>query len=324
MTSRVPTFKAPWWQPGGHLQTLVPRFARRPVLTSQPVEIPLPDGDRLVADLYPDAQPGKPLVIISHGLEGNSQRAYVLGLAQQAQALGYPVLAWNLRGCGRADNLTPTLYHSGASYDLDAVITWAAEQCGYTHFVLAGFSLGGNMTLKWLGEQGPEAARRGVRAAATASVPADLRGCAIALERPANVIYRRHFVRAMKARLQRKAAQFPEHFDTAPLAHCRTLWQLDDYYTAPHAGFRDAEDYYRQCSARFFLAPIDVPTLMVSARNDPFLTPECFPEPQAAKNAQLPLEITASGGHVGFWGGGDRWWLDRRLMDFFESVTTDD
>ncbi|WLD57275.1 alpha/beta fold hydrolase [Salinispirillum sp. LH 10-3-1] len=314
-------FRSSWWLPGGHTQTIIPSVFRRLSLVSQPVEIPLPDDDRLVADYYPthNAPVDTPLVVIAHGLEGSSQQAYVLGLAAAALAAGYAVLAWNFRGCGRADNLTHKVYYAGCSEDLDAVIHWGAAR-GHTRLYLSGYSMGANVTLKWLGEQGADARHRGVAAAAVASAPVDLEGCADALERPSNVIYRRRFVKDLSARLRNKARQYPEHFDLSKLHTVRSVRDFDEAYTGPLQGFRGAQDYYDACSAQRFMWDIQVPTLVLNALNDPFLSPSCFPLAQAETHPQVHFEAPRSGGHVGFRGCPGRWHLDYRFLAFFDTV----
>ncbi len=313
-------YRAPCWLPSGHLQTLVPRYIRRLNLTGEPVVVELPDGDRLHAELYRNPDPDAPLLILSHGLEGSARSGYILGTARTAMSNGWSVLAWNLRSCGERLNLTPRIYHSGCSDDLDAVITWAGQK-GFSRLHLGGFSLGGNVTLKWLGEQGEAARERGVEAAATASVPLDLLACVLTLERPCNWLYHKHFVRSMKQRLKAKAAQFPGHFDLERLKQMKTLWALDEHYTAPLNGFRDAADYYARCSSRFFLGDIRVPTLLVTARNDPFFNDRCFPTEEAKAHHHLVFEAPETGGHVGFWQGPGQWWLEQRFLKHLNPET---
>lgn len=313
-------YQAPWWLPSGHLQTLVPRYIRRLKLTGEQITIDLPDGDLLHAELYRSRKPDAPLLILSHGLEGSARSGYILGTARAALAKGWSVLAWNLRSCGERLNLTPRIYHSGCSEDLDAVIAWA-EQHGFKRLHLGGFSLGGNVTLKWLGEQGEAARKRGVEAAATASVPLDLLGCVLTLERPGNWLYHKHFVRSMKRRLMAKAAQFPEHYDLKRLKQLKTLWALDEHYTAPLNGFRDAADYYARCSGQYFIQNIRVPTLLVTARNDPFFNDRCFPTEEAEAHDHLHFEAPDTGGHVGFWQGWGGWWLEQRFLKHLNQET---
>lgn len=308
-------YHPPLWLPGGHLQTLVPRYIRRVNLVGETVEIALPDGDCLYAELHQGASESAPLLILSHGLEGSARSTYILGMTRLALSRGWSVLAWNLRSCGPKLNRTPAIYHSGCSDDLEAVILWA-RSAGWSRLLLGGFSLGGNVTLKWLGERGASVRDYGVLAAATASVPIDLLACVRTMEKPTNWLYHRHFVRSMKRRLRAKAEQFPEHYDLEQLRRLSTLWELDEHYTAPLNGFRDAADYYARCSGRYFLDGIRCPTLLVTALNDPFFNARCYPFEQARANAQLHFEAPAGGGHLGFWGGPGDWWLERRFMQY--------
>lgn len=317
MPIKTSTFRPAVWQWGGHLQTIIPSLIRRISHPSIPIEIALPDGDRLVADYYDIDKPAEdtPVIIIAHGLEGHSQQPYVTGLARSVQARGWAAIGWNFRGCGRADNLTPKVYYAGCSEDLDAVVHWAAAH-GHKKILLAGYSMGANVTLKWLGEQGDLAAERGVVAAAVASAPVDLEGCADTLSKPSNWLYRDRFVRALSARLRRKAVQFPEHFDLELLRRVRTVRDFDEYYTGPLQGYANAADYYAACSAQRFMWDITVPTLVVNALNDPFLSTSCFPLQNAENHAHVYFEAPAGGGHVGFHGTPGPWYLDEQFMAF--------
>lgn len=330
-------YHPPAWLRGGHLQTLIPHCLRgtragKSLPAPEPVTIDLPDGDVLWADLYEVGEGGQgkldqierqaprevPLLILAHGLEGSARSGYILGMAAAAIAQGWSVLAWNLRSCGPKLNRTPAIYHSGCSEDLEQVILWA-RHTGWSRIKLGGFSLGGNVVLKWLGERGEDATKYGVQSAVAASVPLDLRACVRTLEKPINWLYHKHFVRSMKQRIRAKAEQFPEHFDLALLSEMKSLWELDDRFTAPLNGFRDAEDYYARCSARFFLDAICTPTLLVTAGNDPFFSSCCYPHTQTAASEYLTFEAPKGGGHVGFWSGPGRWWLEHRFMHFFLS-----
>ncbi len=313
-------FRSPFWLPGGHLQTLLP-VLRRVNVNGQRVRISFGDGDRTTAECYRQSFSGTqsgntPLLILTHGLEGSAFQPYMLGMARAALAAGYDVLAWNLRGCGPEDNLTHHVYHSGSSGDLDDVIAWAGNQ-GYQRLYLAGYSLGGNITLKWAGEQGVRAARRGIKAVCAASVPVDLANCVDTLDLPRNWIYRQRFLRDMKRRLRAKARRFPGIIDLAPMASIRTLRDYDDLYVGPLNGFADAAAYYTACSSRFFLADIQVPTLLVNSLNDPFFGEPCFPRQLAESHPCFTLEVAASGGHVGFLSSARRWWLEDRFLSFF-------
>ena len=312
-------FRSPWWMPGGHMQTLMP-VIMRPLSSSTDIRfIDLPDGDQLAADFYAadiSANQSRKLLIATHGLEGSSRQPYVLGMCHAARKSGFDVLAWNLRGCGETDNRLAKLYYSGCSEDLDAMVVWA-EQQGYREIYLAGYSLGGNIVLKWLGEQGNNAQSRGVRCAATASVPVDLAGCVQTLDHWSKMIYRLRFVGDMKKRLRRKAQTFPGTIDLSVLDKINTLRDYDHYVSAPLNGFTSAEDLYTRCSAKYFLGDIAVPTLVVNAQNDPFLNAACYPLDEAQHHSLLTLELTRTGGHVGYLSHAGDWWMDQRFLHHF-------
>jgi predicted alpha/beta-fold hydrolase len=309
-------FRPPWFLRDGHVQTILSAILPRSIpLKFERERWELPDGDFLDPD-WARAGNGR-VVILTHGLEGCSANACIRGMAAALMAAGWDALAWNFRGCGGEANRLPRFYHSGDTGDLAAVIERAAEM--YPRIALVGFSLGGNVTLKYLGEAQPH---RAVVAAAGISVPVDLAASSRALDRRwANRIYLRRFMHRLVAKVRAKALRFPEQFDVAGAGAIRTFAQFDGRYTAPLHGFRDAEDYWGRSSARQFLAGITVPTLLLNARNDPFLAPECFPYVEARGNAALFLETPESGGHVGFLDllHGLEPWSERRVVEFLAS-----
>lgn len=299
----------------GHVQTILGALLRGEKSANfQRERWELDDGDFLDLDWV---RGGKPrLAILSHGLEGSSAQGYIRGLAAALGDAGWDVLAWNFRGCSGVPNRLPRFYHSGETGDLRAIVGRVAET--YECVALVGFSLGGNITLKYLGEA-PSHPR--VRVAATVSVPIDLAGCARRLDRDTwNRLYLRRFLAPMRRKIAAKARLFPRVFDVAGLETVTTFEQFDGRFTGPLHGFRDAEDYWEQSSARQFLPAIKVPTLLLNARNDPFLTPSCFPEAEAAASAHLFLEAPASGGHVGFVDLGRGPWWSRRVVGFLAEM----
>lgn len=315
------SYRAPSWLLGGHLQTIIPSlFRRQKRLTHERERLELADGDFL--DLEWNRQGRERLAIFCHGLEADAGASYVQEVAAVLSANGWDLLAWNYRGCGAELNRLPRFYHSGATEDLAAVLTHAIETHPATQIDLIGFSLGGNLILKYLGEGGEELSPRLGRAV-TFSVPCDLACSSAALDNALNrVLYMRRFIKSMKKKIERKAVLFPEAMDPAGLAKIRTFREFDDRYTAPLHGFRDAEDYWRRSSARPSLANIRVPSLLVNARNDPFLGPRCYPEEEASKSAAFFLEIPPEGGHVGFWGkrsGRDGSWMAERALQFLST-----
>lgn len=289
-------FRPPRWLRNAHLQTVWPTLFRR-VLLSQPQreKLDTPDGDFLNLDWY--VAGNRRLAIISHGLEGHSRRPYVLGMARMLQARGWDVLAWNFRSCGGELNRTLRFYHSGATDDLDLVVGHGLSQNLYDHVSLVGFSIGGNLSLVYLGRKGDNLDPR-VRGAVVFSVPCDLKGSAEQLARPENRIYMRRFVRELRGKMVAKHQRFPDKISLDGIEQISTFRQFDDRYTAPLHGFRDAEDYWLQCSSLFYLQAIRRPTLIVNALDDPFLSPGCYPDD--ALSEYVLLETPDHGGHVGF------------------------
>jgi uncharacterized protein len=307
------TYKAPALLRNGHVQTIIGAFLRRRYrITFDHERLELDDGDFL--DLRWLRQGRDRLVILSHGLEGNAEQGYVRGMAAALNAAGWDALAWNFRGCGDDPNRLVRLYHSGATEDLKPVIERAAAS--YSRIALIGFSLGGNLTLKYLGEAPPHPA---VVAGVAISAPVDLAASAQMLDqRWSNRLYLRRFIGSLIAKVEAKALRFPDEIDARGSRALRTFQEFDDRYTSRLHGFRDAADYWQQASARQYLHQITIPALLLNALDDPFLAPECFPFPEAEQNRCLFLEAPASGGHLGFleYAGGLRPWFERRVTQF--------
>lgn len=306
-------FHAPFPLRNGHVQTILGAFLRRGrQLPFEREQLELDDGDFL--DLRWLRHEQDCLAILSHGLEGSAEQGYIQGMAMALTKAGWDVLAWNFRGCGDEPNRLVRLYHSGATEDLRAVIEHAATR--YTRIALIGFSLGGNLTLKYLGEEPPHAA---VTSGVAVSTPVDLAASARMLDtRWANRIYLRRFIRSLIAKVEAKALRFPDQIDARGSRALQTFQEFDDRYTSRLHGFRDATDYWSQASSRQYLHRITVPTLLLNSRDDPFLAPECFPVSEAEQNPCLHLEAPSSGGHLGFleFAGGFRPWLERRIIQF--------
>jgi predicted alpha/beta-fold hydrolase len=258
------------------------------------------------------------LVIISHGLEGNTRRAYITGMARALSLNGFDVLAWNFRGCSDDMNHQLRFYHSGATDDLQLVINHAIAK-GYRDVSLIGFSLGGNLTLKYLGEAPPSDV---VKRAVTFSVPLDLYNSCLKISQPGNYVYSRRFLKNLKAKVKRKAGQM-EGLNLAGIEDIRTLVDFDNRYTAPLHGFRDALEYYHRCSALFFLKGITTPTLIVNAQNDPFLSDSCYPTDINKENPMVTFEAPSHGGHVGFaqFNKNGLYWSEERALAFLQSLT---
>lgn len=299
-----------------HLETIYPALFRKVALKPyQRERITTPDQDFLDLDWLTQDSPN--LVIISHGLEGDSRRPYIKGMASIMAARGFDVLAWNYRGCSEEINRQLRFYHSGATDDLDWVIRHAATRGNYRAIYLIGFSLGGNITLKYLGERQPLSI---IKKAVAFSVPLNLYTSCLKISLPANRIYAARFLNSLRNKVIRKNAAFPS-LDITGINKIITLQQFDDRYTAPLHGFPDALTYYQQCSAINFLNAITIPTLIVNAKNDPFLSPECYPEAQLQNHPFVTLETPARGGHVGFaqFTPTQTYWSEDRALAFLQS-----
>ncbi len=292
------SYCSPVWLPGGHAQTIFPALFRRVARTTSRAErLELPDGDFL--DLEWADQGRSRLAILSHGLEANLQTSYIQGMAAALIRRGWDVLAWNYRGCGREPNRLLKMYHSGATEDLGSVIAHAISNHSADSIDLVGFSLGGNLTLKYLGENQHQLNPKLNRAVAF-SVPCDLACSSKQLALRSNKIYMERFLREMRAKIRTKARMFPGQLDLTGLDQIQTFEEFDDRYTAPIHGFRDAADYWQKNSCRPFIPRITLPTLLVNAANDPFLGDDCYPRDEADESSSFYLEIPRTGGHVGF------------------------
>jgi predicted alpha/beta-fold hydrolase len=279
----------------GHLQTILPSLLRRVNgVRYQRERIATPDDDFI--DLDWSRRGSRHLALLCHGLEGSSQATYMRGMARALNQAGWDAVAYNYRGCSGTINRRLRAYHS----------------IGFV-----GFSLGGNLVLKYLGENAASLDPERHWAAAV-SVPCDLKASARQLDRAVNQVYNWRFLRTLTAKARWKAHCYPGCIDTSRLPSVRSLKDFDDVYTAPVHGFRDAEDYWRRCSALRFVNGIRIPTLLINALNDPFLAPPCFPYDAARRNDSLFLETPTSGGHVGFLPSNPRepFWHEARVVQF--------
>jgi predicted alpha/beta-fold hydrolase len=309
-------FQPPALLRNGHVQTILAAVLPRWVdLPFERERWELPDGDFLDVDWARSGH--KRVAILTHGLDGSSMDNCVRGMASALADAGWDALAWNFRGCGGEPNRLLRFYHGGETDDLATVIEQAAT--AYSQIALIGFSLGGNVTLKYLGEGRTHPA---VAAGVGISVPVDLAASGRALDRRwANRIYTRRLVKRLVTMLEAKAGQYPRHIDVAGARAIRSFVEFDGRYTAPLHGFRDAADYWARSSARQFLPWITVPALLLNARNDPFLAPECFPAAEAEANPAFFLEAPESGGHVGFLNHRLHPWSEGRVVEFLAGVT---
>lgn len=306
-----------------HLMTLFPRFWARPGLSPDiPIAARLftvgPESQTLAYCHWRPDRKKHPTLILVHGLEGCSESHYMLGIAGKAWRAGFNVVRLNQRNCGGSEHLTPTLYHNGLSGDVRSVLDELAACDGIETIWLGGYSMGGNLMLKAAGEVGnSNPVLKGVVAVCPNIDPAV---CTDALIQPRNWIYNRHFVHSLKACLRRKAALFPGKFDLSRLASIHTLREFDETYTAPDGGYRNADDYYEQAGARHRLGAIAVPTLIMTAQDDPFIPYRIFDTSALRDNPHIRLVAPAHGGHCGFIQrsvhGEDRYWAENRLVEF--------
>lgn len=312
------SYRAPFWLPGGHTQTVWPALFRRVrKVTGNPDRLELSDGD--FVDLEWSGQGSRRLAILSHGLEADLLTGYIQGMAAALVRRKWDVLVWNFRGCGNGPNRLLRMYHSGATEDLDAVVRHAMGKHPAESIALIGFSLGGNLTLKYLGEDAAALPDR-IRRAVAISVPCDLACSSRELSLLSNKIYMERFLIAMRSKIRAKDRMFPGKLDLTGLLRVRTFQQFDDRYTAPLHGFRDAADYWEKNSCRRFMAGIRVPALLINARNDPFLGDDCYPAAEAAASDWLHFEAPETGGHVGFptFGNGGEYWSETRAAEFLD------
>lgn len=255
------------------------------------------------------------LIVILHGLEGNAQRAYIKGTAKIFNRNGYDAVGMNFRSCSGEPNRLFRSYNAGATEDLREVIEYiVANFPQYEHIVLKGFSLGGNMLLKYLGEAIPIPEQ--VKAAIAISVPCQLEGSLKQMQRLENYLYNRMFIRHLHEKLKIKHKAFPNLIKLEDIKKANSMLHIDNLYTSTAHGFEDAYDYYKKCSSRQFIPYIKIPTLLINAQNDSFLSKCCFPIEEAEKNTNFYLEMPKYGGHVGFYDIDDVYYNEKRAFDF--------
>lgn len=314
-------FAAPRWLRNRHLMTVTANLARLPLrLPLRRERWELPDGDFLDVDRLDGAAPDAPLVLVCHGLEGSSRAGYVRGVMAQARARGLAAAALNFRSCSGEMNRLPRLYHSGETEDLDQAVRRLAAEVPGRPLALIGFSLGGNVVTKYLGERG-DALPAAVRAAAVISVPFDLAACCVAIDGPGlpALVYRERFLRKLRPKALEKARRFPGLIDEARVRGARLLREFDDAVTGPLHGFRDAADYYARSSSGPLLSAVRRPLLIVSAQDDPFVPGVTLPVAAMRQNPLVQALLPQAGGHVGFLAGPPwalRRWAEERAARF--------
>jgi predicted alpha/beta-fold hydrolase len=312
----------------GHLQTIVGNFLPRPEFclptVAEAVEVDAVDGSRVLCHCHwqPEAVRVERLTtILVHGLEGSSDSRYMKGIAMRAWAAGMNVVRMNMRNCGGSDALTPTLYHSGLSGDVGAVVDHYTAQFGLRNIALVGYSMGGNLALKLAGEWG---SRPPLTAVATVCPAIDLAAGADALHEPANRIYEAHFLRRLMQRFRRKAALFPAIYQAAGIGPVRSIREFDDKIVARYCGFRDASDYYYRAASARVVDRIAVPALILSAQDDPFIRLFAETRTRLLDNPYITFVEPRHGGHCAFLGrgaGDDIHWAEAAVIRYLVDVT---
>ena len=318
------SFKPAWGLSNPHLQTLWATFFRSmPEVDLHMQRVELEDGDFIDLAITPLA--GKPIIIMMHGLEGSLKSPYVKPLIKQLDESGYGVCFMHFRGCSDELNRLPRSYHSGDSSDLHFVIDYLQDEYQQNPFAVIGYSLGGNVLLKWLGELGDEAP---TTTAIAVSVPFQLEHAGDRLEKSFSRVYQKHLISTCQKKYQQKF-----EFQTSPLGEeldvkkLDTFYTFDDQVTAPLHGFEGADDYYQQCSSRQFLRYIEKPTLILHAKDDPFMWEKTVPD-EDELSPSVVLELSEAGGHVGFVAGTHplniEYWLDKRIMEWLNALRDED
>lgn len=320
-------FKPAWWCRGPHLQTVWRRlFEPTPIVATRRERWTTPDDDFIDLDWLIQVPNHhalhKPIVLILHGLEGSSQSKYVLGLFAELNLSGWQAVAMNFRSCSGEINRQRRFYHSGETTDLAWVVSRLTQKIPVCPIYIVGFSLGGNVLLKWLGEEGdkiPDA----VRAAVAISVPFDLEVSAHQIDQGISRIYAAVFLKTLRQKALQKAARYPGLLDPRMIHRIHSFAAFDDLVTAPLHGFRDALDYWTCSSSLQFLSKIRRPTLLISAEDDPFLPGKYLPKRIVSNSKWLESDFTAHGGHVGFVQGSMPWnasyWIDQRIAQFLKN-----
>lgn len=293
----ISSFKGNKYFANRHFETIYPALFRKTNMAYQRERLELNDGDFL--DLDWKRNNHDKLLILFHGLEGSSQSSYIKGFAQYFSGRGYDICAVNFRSCSGENNRLLSTYHGGKSGDVAHVLKHLEQQYSYNHYIMGGFSLGGNVMLKYLGEQSKNTKTK-IKKAFAFSVPVDMVGCAITMSKASNKVYMQRFLNSLNKKIAFKARQFPNQINTDRIKYIKTFYEWDDAYTAKINGFGSAQEYYKQSSSLQFLSAISIPTLLVNALNDPFLSETCYPIDIAKQSDYLFLETPAKGGHVGF------------------------
>lgn len=318
------SFKPAWWLPNSHLQTIWPVLCRRTItLPLQRERIDLPDGDFIDLDWLPSEDDHAPLVLMLHGLEGSIESHYAKSMLLQFMCKGWRGVFMHFRGCSGEHNRLPRSYHSGDTADVAFVVETLRKRDPKVKIAAIGYSLGGNVLLKWLGETGKE---NQLKAAIAISVPFEIHKAATRIQKGFSRFYQWYFIKCLRERFSKKFKMISQdthcnEFDVELIYKINTMYDWDDKITAPLHGFSSANEYYKVASSRQYLRHIEVPTLILHSKDDPFMSEDIIPQcDELSPNVQL--EVTETGGHVGFVTGKYPWrpqyWLEERVPAFFE------
>lgn len=313
------SYRPPTYFRNYHVSTIYASLARTIEIPYERERVELPDGDFIDLDWsYTASRPSRKLLVSVHGLGGHSGRPYMTGLSRLFNRSGWDVAAINLRGCSGEINRLYRSYHAGASEDLEMILSHISRNRSYDTLALNGFSLGGNILLKYLGEE--RIFPNELKAAVAISAPCDLYHSLSRLDRYVNSIYSLRFVRVLKAQLSERQRKFPEKLRLKDLQACKTLYSIDELYTSKAHGFQNALDYYNKSSSLNYLSNIQIPTLLLNAKNDGFLSASSSPLAMASESNILHLEMPAYGGHVGFLQDREETYAEERALEFIQGV----
>ncbi len=313
------TYKPSLFFRNGHLSTIYPNLTRKVKGVKQTRErVELEDHDFIDLDWSYSTSKTSNLLILIHGLEGNGQRQYILGIAKHVNQNNWDAVAINLRNCSGEINRLYRSYNAGASDDLRRIVNHITSKYSYNNIALNGFSLGGNLILKYLGESShiPSV----IKAAVAISVPCDLHNSLNELNKPKNKLYALRFIKHLKEKLYERALSFPEKITKKDIDNCKTLQDIDDLYTSKAHGYKNALEYYKKCSSKQFLSQINIPTLIINAKNDSFLGEHCYPIHEASQSSSLFLEMPKYGGHVGFVSNSHIFYNEHKTLEFISSI----
>lgn len=321
-TYKCPPYRCPFLLRGEHVETIVPNLSRRRIgVRYRRERLELGDGDFVDLDTVAasSTESSDTCVLALHGLEGSSGAPYVKSLAKALKRLPWDLVAMNMRGCSEEPNRAVRFYHSGETGDLREVLSHLETR--YRRVFLFGFSLGGNVVLKYMGENA-DRVNSMVAGAVAVSAPIDLEGSALKIGERRNRFYMRRFIRMLSLKIEAKAQLYPEELDASGVRGLKDFLDFDGRFTAPLNGFSSAQDYWRRCSALNWLRDIRVPSLLINARNDPFLSPACFPASDVEESASLYSVFPDRGGHLGFPGlrTKDRAWHEAVALGFLEAL----